>query len=367
MTDYDDDAPDQEYVPVDGAFTSLFAATEIPPHWVIDGLIPEGLTVVGGPPKDAKKSTLVMAVAALVAGYKCEVLPAEFQCKSGGPVMLWSYEADAGEIKHAAVNELGIKLQDDNGILVCDAPEEYMLDNPESMQQLLYWLDARKPRLFVIDPLRNAHTLDEKDSGELIQILLPVRRWCKRNSAACIVVHHTRKLDEDKKYTAQDLRGSSALYGLADAIIMITPTQKPMQFVYTTTFKRGRSWEKTLQLAAYETKGQRAGEALREVEKAILKSMERLGKPAPLIDIALDSAQSTGTLGPLLVGLEQKGYITHKRGVWSLRNENQGEGINDADRRAGAGAVAGRGRAEHPRNLDEPPARVPRRAVRPAR
>lgn len=314
MTDFED----HDYEPIEGHFTSLFNAVEIPPHWVIDGLIPEGLTVIGGPPKDAKKSTLVIAVASLVAGYKCEVLPPEFKCKSGGPVIIWSYEADAGEIKHTATKELGVKLQDDNGILVADAPEEYLLDDPNGMEQLLHWLDQRKPRLFAIDPLRNAHTLDEKDSGELVRILIPIRRWAKKNSAAALVIHHTRKLEEDKQYTAQDLRGSSALYGLADGIIMITPTSKVMQFQYNATFKRGQSWSKTLQLAAYETKGQRPGEALREVDKVILKAVDQLGK-AGAKDLALQCNLSTPVVTERLAKLTLAGYVEQVKGSWRLK------------------------------------------------
>ena len=313
--DFEDDSPPE---PVEGHFTSLFNAVERPPSWVITDLIPEGLTVIGGPPKDAKKSTLVLAVAALTAGYKCEVLPPTFKAAQGGPALVWSYEADADEIKHTATKELLIKLEDDDGILICDTPEEYLLDDPEGMQQMLHWLDARKPRLAIIDPLRNAHSLDEKESGEIARILIPLRRWAKRNSAAVIVVHHTRKLEEDKQYTAQDLRGSSALYGLADGIIMITPLNgKPMQFQYQTTFKRGTSWNRTLQLAAYETKGQRAGEALREVDKVVLKTIEQL-ESANQKQIAVTANLSVGAVGERLAFLLNNGYATVKDGIWRV-------------------------------------------------
>lgn len=297
-------------VPIEGAFTSLFDAVSKPPQWVIEDLLPVGLTIIGGPPKDAKKSTLVLACAALVADYPCKVLPPEFKVAKGGSAMLYSYEADVDEIKNTACEELLIQPRDDNGIIVCDTPEEFLLDDPQGVDQLFAWLDGRKPRLVVIDPLRNAHSLDEKDSGELVRILIPLRRWAKKHDAAVVVVHHTKKLEEEKTYTAMELRGSSALFGLADGVIMITPKPEPMQFVYKCTFKRGKGWERTLQLAGYETKNERAGEALRAAHKPIIKALEQLGDPGlRMADIADQTNNSMNTTGRLLQELAERGHV----------------------------------------------------------
>ncbi len=305
------DSDDVDFDPIDGHFTPLARASELPPKWVIQDLIPEGLIIIAGPPKDAKKSTLTLAVMALVAGYRGRVLPPEFKSKAPGRVMVFSFEATAGEILHTARQELEIDVQDDNGIIIADRPEEFLLDDPSGKEQMLHWFDSWKPRLVVIDPLRNAHTLDEKDSGDLVRILLPLRRWAKENECAVIVVHHTRKTSPDnsvdRAFTAQDMRGSSALYGLADGVIMITPRPQPMTFTYAATFKRGKSWEKTIMLAGYETKGQRPGEALRQSDQAILRAIR--GGFSKLPDIAKEANLTEKNVGERLHYLMDAGRV----------------------------------------------------------
>jgi hypothetical protein len=288
----------------------------VPPKWVIKNLLPVGLTIIGGPPKEAKKSTLTLAMAALVAGYKCSVLPAEIsEVALPGIVMAWSFEAAAGEIRHTMEKEMLIKTPDDGGFLIADAPEEYLLDDPEGSSQIMHWLDAKKPRVAIIDPLRNAHSLDEKESGELCRILIPLRRWAKENDSAVIVVHHTRKLDEERSYNMQDLRGSSALYGLADGILVISPTRTPMQFNYAATFKRGGGWDKCVQLAAYETKGQRAGEALTALDRQILKV---IAEGHDTIQAIMDEAHlAKDNVRARLAWLQKNRYIRLDHGRWS--------------------------------------------------
>lgn len=303
--------------PVDGYFTDVFAAKIEPPAWVIKDLLPVGLTIVGGPPKLSKKSTLTLAMAALVAGYRCAVLPEELsQVEMKGPVMMFSFEAMAGELRHTLETEMLVQGEPDAGILVADIPEEFLLDSDEGYKQIMFWLEERKPRVLIIDPLRNAHTLDEKDSGELVRILVPIRRWAKQNNCAVIVVHHTRKLEDDREYTPDDLRGSSSLFGLCDGVIMITPTRVPMQFGYYAIYKRGGEWRKTIQLSAYETKGQRAGEALRNIDKQLLKSIE--GGADTIRDIALDTSTNANTVRERLTWLADRRYVAFKGGKWSV-------------------------------------------------
>lgn len=305
----------EEYVPVDGHFTSLGGAELVPPKWVIKDLLPVGLTLIGGPPKDSKKSTLTIAMSALIAGYECKVLPVELsEAAVQGIVMMWSFEANAGEIRHTAEKELLIPTPDDGGILVCDTPEEYLLDDPDGAAQVMNWLNAKKPRLAIIDPLRNAHSLDEKESGELARILIPLRRWAKDNDSAIVVVHHTRKLDEERTFRADDLRGSSALFGLADGLLMITPTRTPMQFIYAAKFKRGGGWEKNIQLAAYETKGQRPGEALTEMDKAIVRVM--CAGADSVAGISDDAYLTVQQVRQRLAWMQQRGYVRIEKGRW---------------------------------------------------
>src|SRR5689334_11683589 len=156
---------DEEELPLDGIFTDLGAATPKPVKWVIQDLLPSGLTVLGGPPK-SDKSTLSMAMVGLVAGLRPKVLPPFLSVTpEHSSVLVFSYEADAGELRQMAEDGCKMGVPDDKRILIADDPWMWRLDDSESMAALLHYLNAREPLLVVLDPLRDCHDQDENDSA----------------------------------------------------------------------------------------------------------------------------------------------------------------------------------------------------------
>ncbi len=271
----DADAPPE---PIAGVFTELARASVIPPKWIIKNLIPVGLSVIGAPPK-ALKSTFMMAVCMLIAGVKTKVLPDDMASVDlAGRIMGFSYEASAGELLHMCEEGLGVTVPDDGSIIIADSPWDFQLDDEHGLRDLLFWLDEFKPRLVFIDPLAEAHTLDEKDAREMIRILRPLHRWAKENDAAIVIVHHTRKRGVSEEvagaHTAADLRGSSAIFGKMDGVLIFTPhTDTPGLITIDAKFTRGKSWIRNVQFAAYGESGHKAvvSEVLDDVARMTLK------------------------------------------------------------------------------------------------
>lgn len=234
-------------------------ASEVePPTWVIDQTLPVGLTFLVGPPK-TMKSTIIMMWGATVTGLQHEGLPTELQaCEETGRVFGMSGEASAGELRYMAENGFSCPIPDNRSFLVADDPWRWRLDDDKNQRKMLSILDALQPKLFFIDPLRNFHDQDERDSGTMIRLLLPLRLWAKKNNAAVIVAHHTRKQSNDPKArnlntSSDDIRGSSAMFGLADGLIMLTRKGEGamrMEAIY----KRGQAWERTVQLRVWDPK-----------------------------------------------------------------------------------------------------------------
>lgn len=307
--------------PIEGAFTDVFDAVVRPPQWVIENLLPPGLVFIGAPPK-SYKSTFTMAVAALVAGYKCTVLPPELSKPvCNGPTIAFSYEADAGELRHMLEHGMGVRGQADGGILICDDPFTYRLDEDGAQEQMMFWLNERKPKVVILDPLRNFHSLEEKDSAAMVKMLGPLRRWAVDNQAAFIVVHHTRKVegeDATRTYKAQDMRGSSAIFGLADAVLMFTPNARVEgQLFIEATFKRAAGWSKMIQLAVYNNAGTGGKSALSASEQMVLNAVEHG------YDVADKIAQQTGlamkAVQAKLMSLYEAGRVTQNRQLrWVL-------------------------------------------------
>jgi len=258
--------------PIDwhGSFTDLGAAKMEAPDFIIDEWLCSGMMVVGGPPKSLK-STVVMALVMLASGNKCNVLP-PLRVRRTGQVQLYSFEASAGELRYMVEKEFGATVPADESIMVCDDPWTFRIDAEEGIEKLLYWLNDTMPLVVVLDPLRNFHNLDENDSGAIIAALEPVRKWAKDNKRCAVIVHHAKKREEGR-YNTNDLRGSSALFGMVDGALIIS-REGETEVSVSATFKRGQSWERSIELAAYGNKDGVAGVPLGEMDRTVYKLLK---------------------------------------------------------------------------------------------
>lgn len=303
---------------IEGVFQDLAQAHIIEPAWVIEDFLPVGLSFLAGPPK-GNKSTLTMAAACMVAGYECNALP-EFLRKvpEKGSVLVFSYEAEAGELRYMVECEMNVKLRADESILIADDPFKYRLDDPKGIQTMLFWMNQRRPKLVILDPLIDFHSIDENDSGAMNRLLRPLRTWAIKNNASFLVVHHMRKPGEGHtKYDFTDMRGTSALFGIADGLLAITPIQKRTNCAtLRTKFKRAKSWERTLQFSIYEDKDKQAGEVLADKDMTVLARL-RTGAA---------TWEELGNLGDgpavreILAKLQRNGLVGYGNGVWRATN-----------------------------------------------
>lgn len=231
-------------------FIDLSQATPTEPDWVIKGVIPVGLTIIGGLPKTLK-SLFTYGLAANVAGYKNGILPASWETTKKGPVCMISHEATPGDIAHVFRKDCGIELREDESIMVASDPDDFMFDQPGGMQALLSKItpedEDRIPQMVILDPFRDCHSQDENDSAAMIAMARPLQKWARKHRTAVVMVHHSRKGQEQYGQSSTDpnaLRGSVALFGKADGVIMLAPygvfdARKRM----SARFKRGKAFE----------------------------------------------------------------------------------------------------------------------------
>jgi len=303
---------------IDGIFTDIGNAVLKPPTWVIRDLLPVGLTFVGAPPKSGK-STLTMGVAALVAGYECRVLPPFLsEVDHGGPVLAFSYEATAGELRHMLEEGLKVEVRNNGGILIADDPWKFRLDDADGLDQMLFWLRERNPRLVILDPLRDFHQLEEKDSGGMNRLLRPLRQWAVERDSSVVVVHHTKKKEDiggqAAMYTAADLRGTSALFGIADAVLMLTP-KKDGWAEFNATFKRAAGWVRTIRMSAYDYADKPAMEQTTVMDEKVLDVFRRKGT-AKLEDVAVRLNASKQAIVNCCERLARNGHLRKDGRRW---------------------------------------------------
>lgn len=187
-------------------FDDIWEADIEPPKFVINDLIPTGLTFMVAPPK-SYKSTVEMAMTLAVAGEKVKALPdGLLGVPEEGIVIGLSAEASPGELRYMVEQGMGVTNGIHGRIRLLKDPWKFRLDDPGAKTTLLKLLKEKRPRLLWIDPLRDFHSLDEVDAGEMNRLLRPLQRWAKENDSAVLIVHHTRKRsggDEDRNLKAE--------------------------------------------------------------------------------------------------------------------------------------------------------------------
>jgi hypothetical protein len=291
----------------DGTFIDVGASVKVPPRFVIEDVLPTGIVFIGGPPKSLK-STFLYLLAVLVTGRTHKSLPEEMMKVSmQGRVLGLSAEASAGEIRYALENGAGVAMAADGSFLVAETPWDWRLDDPDALERLIGWLDALKPRVFFVDPLRDFHTLEEKDDGNMNRLLRPIQKWAKTNDAAFCVVHHASKKPkgDNTNYNPNDMRGTSALFGIADGVLMLTPKTKNVIHVHA-TIKRGEPWERSIQLGIW---GKAADTTLSKNAVRLLKHLKQTDEAVPMGQLAKLLAMSKSTLVLAARELEQQGLI----------------------------------------------------------
>jgi hypothetical protein len=301
----------QEPLDVHGVFTDLGTAERVPPKWVIKDLLPEGMVVLAGPPK-TYKSTIELVMVLLASGKECKALPEQYAPVRTGRVVMFSYEATAGELRYIAETDIGTKIPADESILIADDPFLFRLDDPDGIQKLLSWLDELKPLLVCLDPLRDFHSMDENDSGAIVRALRPLQRWAKANEACALLVHHTKKRDEGNN-THNDWRGTSALLGMVDGCLTIT-RKGDETILLSAAFKRGETYQRTINLSVYKRVGQSAEEEVGELEKAVLKLL-KAGAP-DVKSIARQIRTAKGHVVECLRTLQRNGMVTKEGKKW---------------------------------------------------
>jgi hypothetical protein len=260
----EDDQPDLFDDTID-----LADASAIDPEWIIKDLLPVGLTVIGAPPKTGK-SLLAEAMLIGATGHiTCNALPISFRNTIiSGPGEIITTEATAGTLKKNIQTGLRVNKIDHGWVHICTKPHHLIMrckkENP--CAALLEHLERVKPRVVILDPFRDFHDGDENNSGDMVSVLLPLQEWANTpdengHRKSVILVHHTTKPPAQERkgweFSSFDLRGSGAIFGKADAVIVMTPSKGPGDITapmkINAIFKQAEGWSAEVSLAVWDS------------------------------------------------------------------------------------------------------------------
>ena len=152
------------------------------------------------------------------------------------------------------------------------------LDAPTDRERLTNTVQARQPRLLILDPLIRLHRVDENDASQIAGLLSYLRQLQRTFHVAVLVVHHARK-DANATRPGQALRGSSELHGWGDSNLYMR--RRGAQLTLSTEHRAAASQDHIpLELT-------QAGSAL-----ALSVASDSLPFPTPVLNLRLSSASS---------------------------------------------------------------------------
>ena len=301
--------------PVGVTAAELKRKTVKPVGWVINDLIPDGLTMLAGKPK-LGKSWLMLDASVAVA--------------RGGFVL--DKKCAQGDALYAALedNERRLKSRMAKVCPLGDWPErltfwtEMNKLEEGGIDQLREWiLSVEKPRLIVIDVFSKVRRTKGAQEGLYDADYLaavPLKKLADETGVAIVIVHHLRKMASDGD-PLDMVSGSTGLTGAMDTILVLNRGSEGV-----TLYGRGRDIEEIESAVEFRRDTCRwsmLGDA-REVRlsaerRAIIDALRGDAEPMTAAALADVTGYSNGNIRRLLHAMAKDGEVSRVlRGKYTL-------------------------------------------------
>lgn len=192
---------------------------DIPPvKFIVEDLIPEGLTMLAAQ-KKAGKSAFVMQMGTCIA----LGLPFLGKQTRQGKVVYYSME-QSNNINKERLLKQGLGFSD-NFLMVDDSKKKDVLKlNKEGIEQLRSVIEKNNLSCVIIDTWQKLApvTYNKKDAYQnAVADISPLQELAIEKHCAIVVLTHTRKVSRPSEDAFDDVMGSTGLTGVADCILML--------------------------------------------------------------------------------------------------------------------------------------------------
>jgi hypothetical protein len=328
-----DQGGDPEPVPKVETFTAAqLLAMDLPePRFAVQGVVPEGLTILAGKPK-LGKSWLALNLALAVA--------------TGG-VALGEIHVEQGDVLYLALEDNKRRLQDRLRKLLdrqdVAPPErltlarEWPRQNKGGLDAIGEWVDAHKEaRLVIIDtwarfkPPRfgrsNEYEEDYRHGGE-------VKSLADRHGVAILTLHHCRKMAAADPL--EEVSGTLGLTGVADGVLVLRRERGEAD---ASLFVTGRDLEEQdlalhwdAQFALWSVAGHAEEFRVSKQRKEVLTLLAKAGKPLSPSEAAPLLGKKPNAVKKLLWTMAQTGQLTQDHGRYAVASGNLGNPGNHSE------------------------------------
>lgn len=274
------------------------------PTWVVKDLIPAGMSLLAGRPKQGKSYLSLQAASAIGSGGVFLNIPVQRR-----QVLFVALEDSAERLQRR------LDLMD----VAVDANVHFLFDMPSFKDCGIGFLHnamaSGELGLVVVDTYsRAAGHMDHMDISETTGVLAPLQEVALRNNVALILVDHFRKSGADGKGDAvEDLIGSSAKTAVADAVIGLYRDRGMHDAKLTVTGRDLAEHEITIRFdekgGGWHVQTDASGVRVGTVQEQILTAMQEMGGEATAADLARRLDKKPGNITREFGELLAKGRI----------------------------------------------------------
>ena len=297
------------------------------PNWIIPGLIPEGLTILGGKPK-AGKSTFSLGLGNSVAK---------------GEKILGKIDVEQREVLYLALEDTPRRLKP-RLLKIFNGPNpsnqlhfafNWSNIDQTGIQMFDDWLNEHpRTKLVIIDTFirirgtRSGGTLYDADYNAMASL----KTIADKHAAAFVVIHHLRKAASDDILDL--VSGSTGLTAAADTIIIMKRAKGQAD---AELFITGRDVDDTELALTFndETKsfsilGQAEEFRMSEERRQVLELLKATNGAMQLKDIAEALGKKETSVSNLLKGLIENGFVEQPGyGKYQFRDRKSENGETD--------------------------------------
>jgi hypothetical protein len=208
--------------------SSLMTQEFEPVEFIVDKILPEGLTILAGSPKVGKSwVALDFCLAVALGGRALSVVP----CTQGN-VLYLAREDSYRRLQSRIALVMGGSMEAPKDLEL--VPQEHdWIGGEEGLANLSEWAEeVRNPKLVVLDTLARVEPEMGEDSRRGVyagnySMMARYKRWADQHHLAVLAVHHDRKGDSGASKTGMaadpftKISGTRGLTGAADTLMFL--------------------------------------------------------------------------------------------------------------------------------------------------
>jgi len=225
----------------------LMNMMRVPPRFLVEKLVPDGLTILGAPAKSYKSYfSISLALATLGAGDWCNAFPVT----DTGNVVFFGLEAPVMQLRNRIhqlrpsfnPNDFPHTITFFSGMKVLPSFRNGL---KQSLEQVI---ERYTPRLIVIDPMSYLYRLGRQEdlASATLDLLLPVAELMFEAGVALFAPEHMRKRNKEDFTVMDQLNGSHVKPGIVHGLLMMQRSGEDI--IIETTMRDAPQQELTLSL-----------------------------------------------------------------------------------------------------------------------